>query len=398
MKIAAIIENKVSAGGGFPMSIDLLNSLKLIAMKENFELKIYSFHKENSFFLRQLDLSFEIISDSFFDKVFAYFNYTLLGSYIQSKLKYKTFFERKLINDNIDLVIFVTPSPKPFYLQKINFACTVYDLCHRDFPEFSEVSEFNIFSLREKILEKCLRPSIFILTESEELNKKINENYQISYSKLISVPNKPTPFFEKIKIDTDLEKRVLENFKITYDYFLYPAQFWEHKNHIRIIQALNVLKQKEKKYNFIFCGIDKGNKNFILSKIEEYNLDSQIKVLNFLNHEELAVLYKNSKGVVMPTYFGPTNIPPLDAWFFKKPIFYSEHLQKQTFDAAIYFNPDDEFSLANALLKSEDMNLIKTKVFNGEIELKKVYELRAIAHEKIIKQLNQFNKRKETWK
>ena len=44
--------------------------------------------------------------------------------------------------------------------------------------------------------------------------------------------------------------------------------------------------------------------------------------MNFLPDEEISYLYKNCLAVVMPTYFGPTNIPPLEAFKLGIPTIY----------------------------------------------------------------------------
>ena len=125
MKIAAIIENKITAGGGFAMSVDLLLSLKKAVKDSNHEIIIFNYHVENSKVLKNLGLKFINIKENIFDKIFAFFNYSLLGSFFQSKLKLHTFFEKKLIKQNIDFVFFVTPSPKPFFLQKLKIQMTI---------------------------------------------------------------------------------------------------------------------------------------------------------------------------------------------------------------------------------------------------------------------------------
>ena len=48
MKIAAIIENKITAGGGFAMSVDLLLNLKKAVKNSNHEIVIFNYHDENS--------------------------------------------------------------------------------------------------------------------------------------------------------------------------------------------------------------------------------------------------------------------------------------------------------------------------------------------------------------
>ena len=52
MKIAAIIENKITAGGGFAMSVDLLLSLKKAVRNSNHEILIFNYHNENSKILK----------------------------------------------------------------------------------------------------------------------------------------------------------------------------------------------------------------------------------------------------------------------------------------------------------------------------------------------------------
>ena len=114
MKIAAIIENKISAGGGFAMSVDLILTLKKASEISGHEIIIFNYHKENSKILENLDLKFINIKENIFDKFFAFLNYSLLGSFFQSKLKLHTFFEKNLLKQKIDFVFFVTPLQNHF--------------------------------------------------------------------------------------------------------------------------------------------------------------------------------------------------------------------------------------------------------------------------------------------
>ena len=97
MKIAAVLENEIYAGGGFSMSLDLLLIIKEAALKANSEFVIINFHKKNSYYLNKLSLNHINISESLFDKLFAFINSSLLGSYFFSKLKINTPFEKKLL-------------------------------------------------------------------------------------------------------------------------------------------------------------------------------------------------------------------------------------------------------------------------------------------------------------
>ena len=394
MKIAAIIENKITAGGGFAMSVDLLLNLKKAVKNSNHEIIIFNYHDENSKILTELGLSYVNYSESIFDKFFAFLNFGLLGSFIQSKLKLHTFFEKKLIKKNIDFVFFVTPSPKPFYLQKLNYALTVYDLCHRDFPEFSEVKAYNTYYLRELLLNRCIGPATLVITESEKLKTMISQQFSKDKNRIISIPNGPSPLLLNYsKVESNQKKLNLPN-----EYFFYPAQFWEHKNHIRILEAIKILNDRGIFINFVFCGKDKGNLKNIKKRTTELNIDKQVKILDFLSNEDIKIVYKNATALVMPTYFGPTNIPPLDAWDNELPVIYSYHLSEQTDDAAIYVDPNSSEDLADQIEKMLNKEFRQELIKKGSIKLSDIKKKREDAINTLLNKFNEYEKIQKNWK
>ena len=54
------------------------------------------------------------------------------------------------------------------------------------------------------------------------------------------------------------------------------------------------------------------------------NLENKVRFAGFVDDEELPFLYSQSIALVMPTYFGPTNIPPLEAFKINVPVLYSD--------------------------------------------------------------------------
>lgn len=396
MRIAAIIENNIYAGGGFTMSVEILLMVQRIAKKNKFDFIVLNYLKENSQILAKLGIGHINLKENIFDKLFAFINYSLVGMCMQRILKHKSFLEKFLIKKKIDLVIFTTPSPKPFYLQKINYAITVYDVCHLDFPEFSEVREFNIFKLREILLTNTIGPAIFVITESEELKNKINNIFYKDNDRIVAIPNGPSPFLNAEY--SELEKIFFfNNNGINTPYFFYPAQFWEHKNHIRILHAIREITLSGKNLQFVFCGNDKGNLSFLKKKINELKLNNYIKILEFVKNYELKILYKNCKAVVMPTYFGPTNIPPLDAWYSRVPLIYSKHLASQAGNASLLVNVDSTKDLVNAINQIEDNSIVEELIKNGDKMIIKNTKDRFKAENNLEEKILRFKKIKETW-
>jgi glycosyltransferase involved in cell wall biosynthesis len=79
----------------------------------------------------------------------------------------------------------------------------------------------------------------------------------------------------------------------------------------------------------------------------------------------LESFYKNALALVMPTYFGPTNIPPLEAFHWGCPVCYSDlpGLREQVGDAAFLMDLEDPGSLAG---------IIGTILMGGEIDRTKI--------------------------
>ena len=391
MKIAFILENQINVGGGFTMSNDLINLAIQCCKDQDIEFLVYNFNPNNSKLLKKNNINFKNVRENFLDKLFVAINDCLPGSIIQRKIRYISFFERNLLKDNVDLVFFTLPSSKIFFLQKLNFVLTVMDLCHQDYPEFSEVSSFNTFELRQKVLNYAIPKSVFTIVESEALKRKVNFFFKKQLDKIIPIPNTFSSF-----LNDNFKKYDVSIFKS--NYLFYPAQYWEHKNHIRILEALKLLKEQNIIKNVVFCGSDRGNKNFILKKIKEFKLENQVEVLGFVPTNDLYNLYLNCTAVLMPTYFGPTNIPPLDAWYLKKPIIYSKHLEEQTKNGALYFDPDSPEELAKCILEIENPNKFHELIRNGEKCLNDVLDQRKKSMEHLKKNLKSFSSKLKCWK
>ena len=73
--------------------------------------------------------------------------------------------------------------------------------------------------------------------------------------------------------------------------------------------------------------------------------------LGFISDMEIINLYNGALGLVMPSYFGPTNIPPIEAIMLNCPVVvsdvYASRIQLE--NAALYFNPNDYIDISNKI-------------------------------------------------
>ena len=99
----------------------------------------------------------------------------------------------------------------------------------------------------------------------------------------------------------------------------------------------------------------------------------------------------------MPTYFGPTNLPPLEAWQFKRPLIYSNHLKLQCGDAAILVNPDSAESVAQAMHEIISGGANENLIERGENRLLEISNDRTLAENKFLFLLTTYESRFRTW-
>ena len=110
------------------------------------------------------------------------------------------------------------------------------------------------------------------------------------------------------------------------------------------------------------------------------------------------IVYKNATALVMPTYFGPTNIPPLDAWDNELPVIYSYHLSEQTDDAAIYVDPNSSEDLADQIEKMLNKEFRQELIKKGSIKLSDIKKKREDAINTLLNKFNEYEKIQKNWK
>ncbi len=79
----------------------------------------------------------------------------------------------------------------------------------------------------------------------------------------------------------------------------------------------------------------------------------------------------------MPTYFGPTNIPPLEAFEIGTPVIYSNlvGLREQVGEAALLCDLNNPNSLANYLIGLKNNEIDKQElILKGRLRLKELDE------------------------
>jgi glycosyltransferase involved in cell wall biosynthesis len=271
------------------------------------------------------------------------------------------------------VVRWVTSPPKPFPTPKISngffesLGCDVihfpyqhyeistipsiynpHDLQHRHFPQFFTP---DCWLKREVEYRAGCEFSHAVVASSQWIKDDLLRQYSLHPDRVVVIPlAPPTQAYAEPCPKGIAATR--EKYALPESYAFYPAMPWEHKNHVRLLEAIAQLRrQKGLRLNLICTGKNGPYWPKIERKIEELDLQDQVRFVGLVSSGELRCLYQASKFVVVPTLFEATSGPVYEAWHEDVPVACSTvtSLPEQVKDAALLFNPYSVDDIAVAL-------------------------------------------------
>jgi len=390
MKIVAVLELGASAGGGFAQGINAIVQMQRICAGR-FEFEVATSEAANRAVLEGLGVQASVFSFGLLDKL----PLDALWHPLQRRMRLVGPLERNLIARGCDLVYFVSALGTLATLQRLNYIATVWDLCHRDMPEFPEVREFGESRARDRFYRAHLPAAAAVVADSDLSADAMVRRYGVDRERVLAMPFAPSTFLERSQaLDT---AQVLAQHDLSEGYFFYPAQFWAHKNHMRIVEALRILEDRGVQATVAFAGGDQGSRAHVERYVRQHGLGQRVRFLGFVPTQHLRGLYEACLAVVMPSYFGPTNLPPLEAWTMGKPLIYSARFAQQAGDAALLVDPDDAGELADAMQACLQAPVREGLVQRGARRLQEIEQQRTAAESDLLARLLQFEQRRRCW-
>lgn len=252
--------------------------------------------------------------------------------------------------DSPDIMIYVKPGVHPFQW-KYRSIFPIHDLQHRLQPEFPEVSAHGESRRREYFYRRSISRASAILTDSETGIEDVVNCYGTDRRKLFAVPY-IAPTFVEARLTPEFLEQVRIKYSLPSEYFFYPAAFWQHKNHARLIQAIAaIVREKGIRIPLVLAGSPRLEFSKLAELTKALGIHDIVHFIGYVADEDMAALYHRSLGLVMPTFFGPTNIPVLEAWAAGCAVITSDlrGIREQVGDAGLLVDPRSERSIADAV-------------------------------------------------
>jgi glycosyltransferase involved in cell wall biosynthesis len=259
-------------------------------------------------------------------------------------------FRRIADEHGLELLVLGEPSPLGFETG-LPFIMPVHDLQHRLQPEFPEVSADGEYQKREYLYANAARQAVRLLVDSPVGREDLVQAYDIPPERAAVLPFVAS--FSAREVPSEAQVRaVRRKYELPNRYVFYPAQFWTHKNHKRLAKALHLLHtERQTDVPLVLVGGKQNAYDEFVETVKLLGIENLVHILGYVPDDEIASLYVGSEGLVMPTFFGPTNLPILEAWCLGVPVITSDirGVREQAGDAALLADPRDERALAEAV-------------------------------------------------
>ena len=220
-----------------------------------------------------------------------------------------------------------------------------HDLQHLHYPEFFSVAEVES---REAMYRAGCSLATCIVTASRWVKDDLVRQYQVPQNRIQIVPW-ASPMATEMSRTAPVSR---PTFLPVEPYAFYPSMTWPHKNHIRLLEALALLRDREGLRVPLVCtGYQNEFWPNIRDAIVRLALADQVTFAGLVSRDELSAVYAHAQFVIVPTLFEAASAPLFEAWQHDVPVTCSSvtSLPEQAGEAALLFDPFSVEAIADAL-------------------------------------------------
>jgi glycosyltransferase involved in cell wall biosynthesis len=193
-----------------------------------------------------------------------------------------------------------------------------------------------------------------VLLSSEDARKDCEEFYPRSRSRTAVARFAMRPALQPGQNDPE----ILGRYGLPTRFFYLPNQFWAHKNHLRVVAALQMLRARGADVVVAASGNphdprQTGHYELLQQRVEEAGLAASFRFLGNVPRADVALLMRASLAMLNPSLFEGWSTTVEEAKSLGVPMVLSNlpvH-REQVGAAADFFDPHDSAAIADCLLR-----------------------------------------------
>jgi glycosyltransferase involved in cell wall biosynthesis len=268
--------------------------------------------------------------------------------------------------DNLDVFWGPAHAIPPFLPASVKSILTIHDLVWKFHGETMRTTSRLLESYR---MPRAINSCHQIIADSHSTRNAVIQEFSFEQKRIHVIPLAP-----RLKTDSDLRKKIPENFSIKGEFSLFVGTHEPRKNLRRLLEAYAALPTRMKvKVSLVIV----GNSGWGSVKVEEWvsqlNLKDYVIILGYIEDGELAALYKQARFLVLPSLYEGFGLPIIEAMSFGTPVLTSNKssMPEVAGDGAILVNPLSVDAITNGLtdLIGDDVlcnKLAKASLINAQ--------------------------------
>ncbi|MBM3768136.1 MAG: glycosyltransferase [Acidobacteria bacterium] len=216
------------------------------------------------------------------------------------------------------------------------------DIQHEFFPECFDAS---VLKWRKDTYGPTARNTDILFTLSEHAKQTIVDTYGAPAAKVLP-----------IHLDADDEFRApascSDSPRLPARYLYFPANFWPHKNHENIFEALRIAVDGGEEIDLVLTGAEAGSEK-ALEQAARLGLASRVHYLGHVAKHLVPEIYRRAEALLFATKFEGFGIPILEAFYCGTPVITSSagSCVEVAGEAAVLVDPQSPESIAGGIVK-----------------------------------------------
>lgn len=273
-------------------------------------------------------------------------------------------------------LLYVPYQTPPYYDLPCPLVMTMHDVQELHYPEFFTPQER---AHRATYFWKSLESSSSVIVSFEHVKQDLIKYFKLPSCKVFVCPL-PYKNIELKQPGADEEELYERKYSGHQNFLLYPAQTWQHKNHLGLISAIEFIKSKHNRLVNVICTGRKTPDFFpvIEQHLEKSEVVSQFLFVGIIPETELLWLYKNCSLVIIPTLYEAGSFPLLEAMSLEVPVVCSSvtSLPETISDSRFVFDPLKIEEVAEMIIRMLDNpELASINIQNGKRRTKQLVEM-----------------------
>lgn len=237
-----------------------------------------------------------------------------------------------LTQNHVD-ILYCPFSAASFKEKGIPTVSTILDIQHEFYPQFFEPQELQH---RRKFYQDIVGKVEKVICISDYTKDTFCDKYDYPAERAqtiyIAIQNR-----FKLQDDTILDRLNLRGQK----YIVYPANFWEHKNHKLLLNAFAMYAYEHRDMKLVLTGNPLAQTDYYNNLLKAMKINELTEITGYVTNEELYSVLKNAHGLIYPSLFEGFGIPVVEAMQLHKLIACSNltSLPEIGCEAIYYFDP-----------------------------------------------------------